>query len=136
VNYNYCNSRAGQIDLGTPVRADLLIYRGDSASLLVSIVDDDGNPVDVTSATWRSQIRNKSDDLVVLCDLEVAPAQSGLAHEIEVFFTAENTAKLISTTCVWDLEMTLAEWVTTLMAGQVKVTKDVSRPPVQPLTRR
>jgi hypothetical protein len=109
--------------LSKPIAADLIVYRGDSGSFRVTVTDADGAPVDVTAAVWRCEIRAKVDDAVIV-ELPVV-ATDGDPSSVDVTVSAEDSA-LLSANAVWDLEMTEAARVTTLLAGKVVVTRDVS----------
>ena len=45
-----------KVDL-TPDSLDLVLYAGDGADFQINFEDDTGNPIDVSSYTWTSQIR-------------------------------------------------------------------------------
>lgn len=111
-----------------PGAVDLCVYRGDSGRIRVRITDDDGAPVDVTAATWDCDFRTTWDNPEVLCSLTVEPV-AGQPGAVDLVLTSTDSA-LLNEDCVWDLEMTLDANVTTILAGKVKVTKDVSRPGV------
>lgn len=106
-----------------PQALDLCVYRGDSGRLRVSIVDDAGAPLDVSGATWDCDIRPEPDGEIITT-MTVTPID---ASTVEVALSAAQSALLPVTGGVWDLEMTLNGDVTTLLAGKVTVTKDVSR---------
>ena len=111
-----------------PAFVDLCLYRGDSGRLRVTVNDDavPPNPIDVSAATWDFDIRLSADDPTVITSLDVVPVP-GQTNAVDVVLTPEQSA-LVNTDSVYDLEMTLAGEVTTLLAGKVLVTKDVSRP--------
>lgn len=116
---------SGPVCFTKPGEVDLCVYRGDSGRVRVHVTDAAGEPVDVTTATWDCDFRATADDAAVLCspDIELVV---GVVNAIDLVLTTEMSAALDSD-CVWDLEMTLAGEVTTVLAGKVIVTKDVSR---------
>jgi hypothetical protein len=109
-----------------PGVVNLCVYRGDSGRVRVRISDPEGDPIDVTTATWDCDFRSTEDDTVVLCSPSIEPVV-GQTNAVDIVLTAADSAAL-DADCVWDLEMTLFGEVTTILAGKVLVTKDVSRP--------
>lgn len=115
----------GPVCFTKPGSVDLCVYRGDSGRVRVRVTDADGLPLDVTAATWDCDFRSLADDPVVLCSPTIEPVV-GVTNAIDVVLTPEMSSALNSD-CVWDLEMTMAGEVTTVLSGRVLVTKDVSR---------
>lgn len=107
-----------------PIAQDLVVYRGDTGKFRVTVVDQNGQPVDVSAATWDCDIRDTADGALIV-SLTVTPV-AGTPSAVDVVLTAAQSAQL-AVAGVWDLEMTLAGEVHTLLAGKVTVTKDVSR---------
>jgi len=109
-----------------PGVVNLCVYRGDSGRVRVHVNDTLGAPVDVSAATWDCDFRATNDDATVLCSPDIEPV-AGEPNAVDIVLTAECSSGL-DDDCVWDLEMTLNGEVTTILAGKVLVTKDVSRP--------
>ena len=116
-------SGATSVIISDPLPVDLFIYRGDSGRFRVAVTDPAGVPMDVSAATWDCDVRTTHDAVDVIVTFDVNPVD---ATTVEVVVDALTSALLIDQS-VWDLEMTLAGEVTTLMAGTVHVHKDVSR---------
>ena len=113
-----------------PGVVDICIYRGDSGRIRVRVTDTLGTPVDVSTATWDCDIRLTPDSTEVLCSPDVVPVP-GIPNAVDVVLTAECSAGIDMPPDVdgyWDLEMTKDGEVTTILAGKVLLTKDVSRP--------
>lgn len=111
-----------------PVAMDLVIYRGDSGRFRVTVVDDQGNPMDVSGATWDCDLRVTAEDVTPLASLTCIPVV-GQPSSVDVVLFPTVSAGLI-VNGVWDLQMTLSPTeVHTLLAGKFTVTPDVSRPP-------
>lgn len=115
------------IALSGPVKVDLSVYRGDSGAFRITVKDPDNQPVDVSAATWDADIRLNANAETVLTNFDIVPV-TGDTSSVDVILSAADSA-LLSGPCVYDVEMTLAGKVTTLIAGAISVTQDVSRTP-------
>lgn len=116
------------VALSAPTPCDLIVYRGDTGRFRVTVTTPDLTPVDVSGATWDCDIRTTADADPPIAQLAVAPV-AGDTSTVEVTLTESESSKL-DANAVWDLEMTLDGEVITLLAGAVRVTKDVSREPI------
>lgn len=113
----------GNVFLSAPTKTDLVIYRGDTGRFRVTVTDPDGNPVDVSTASWLCQIR-RSPDSPEAVTLDVFPV-SGDSSSVDVGITPDQSLS-IDPNSVWDLQMTKGGDTVTLLAGLVRLTKDVS----------
>ena len=89
----------------------------------MSVTTPDGDPLDISAATWDCDIRSTHDAQTVIVTLEVNEIDPST---VEVVLDALKSALLVDQS-VWDLQMTLNGEVQTLIAGVVHVHKDVSR---------
>jgi hypothetical protein len=112
--------------LTQPQRLNLHVYRGDSGRFRVSVTDADGEPIDLTAATWDADIRKTALDDTTVGSFVVTPVD---INSIDVILTAPLSRTLDDSPYVWDLEMTLGVEVTTLLVGELVVDQDVSRTP-------
>ncbi len=115
------------IALSRPSDVNLIVYRGDSGRFRVRVTDANAAPVDVSAATWDCDVRSAVDSPTVVAQLEIEPDPVDTAA-ITVIHTPIESAKLPATS-TYDLEMTLAGEVTTLIRGTISATGDVSRTP-------
>lgn len=113
--------------ISQPQPVDLVIYRGDTGRFRVSVTDPQGAPLDVSTASWNAQIRQNADDPQPVTAFTIQPV-SGDTSSIDVILNASESATLDFSTGAWDLQMSMGGEITTLMAGKVNVTADVSRP--------
>lgn len=111
--------------LSQPAAVNLVIYRGDTGRFRVTVSDPDGAPLDVSSAAWLAQVRAAPGASPMLTELDVEPV-AGETSKVDVVLT-ETASEALVASGVWDLQMTLAGEVVTLLAGTVQVTPDVSR---------
>lgn len=115
--------------ISRPIRSNLIVYRGDTGSFTLSVVDPDGEPIDLTSAIWLGQIRSKPDQTVIATlDIALNPTDPNPSAPSSVMVTlSESQSKLIEANATWDVQMSLGGSVVTLIAGAVILTKDVSK---------
>lgn len=113
--------------LSSPMAADLALYKGDTGKFRVTVTDDTGAPVNISTATWDSDIRvNAADAGTPVASFTVTPV-GGDTSSVDVTLSAVLSAGLAVATYFYDLQMTLGGVVTTLIAGNLFVAQDVSR---------
>ncbi len=116
-----------------PGICDLEFYRGDSQYFEVTLWDDTAFtvPVDLTGATAKAEIRDKSAGVFVV--------------ELDCAITPPNTIAVTMTPAmwvgapskgVWDLQLTMPSGeVRTVLAGKVDITADVTDSIAAPVAR-
>lgn len=108
-----------------PARANIDIYQSDSFTLGVQVRNSNGTPADITGYTAIAQIRRASADADPVIAAEFTCAVT--SPLVNISLTPEQTRTLRGQ-YVWDLQITSpAEVVTTILAGRVRVTAEVSR---------
>lgn len=115
----------GPVTLSDPQRTNLNVYRGDTGIFRIEVSDADMNPVNITAGTFDGDIRTAVDSAQILASFAITPTV-GDVSSIDCLLTAEESEKL-DANCVYDIEMTLNGVVTTLLQGDIIITKDVSR---------
>jgi hypothetical protein len=109
-----------------PGLANLEIYQGDDFIATVTVLNTDGTVADLTGYVAQSQVRLGPAD-----SNSIVAAQfqcSIVGNTITMVLTHNVTLNLNQATYVWDLQiMDANSWVTTLLAGTVQVTKDITR---------
>jgi len=105
-----------------PMTVDLNVYAGDDLKLHLEVTDDAGAPFDLTGYTAEAQIRASADAPAAL-----AFTATVLANAVDLVLpTAISTTMPIK--AVWDVQVVSAAGaVTTLAAGKVTVTPEVTR---------
>jgi hypothetical protein len=102
-----------------PGRLDLTIYSGDDYTLVVRFETPDGDLIDIAGRDYRAQIRpRRESDEVTAFQVVVTDV---------VTLSLPNTVTLSLKSGVWDLEEIVGGKVTTVLAGGVVVSKDVTR---------
>jgi hypothetical protein len=111
------------------MRVNISVYRGDSGRFRLAIGDSLGAPIDVSTATWDADIRLQADDPTTITEFDVEMVTTVTDNNtIDIILDATKSA-MLPASCVYDLEMTLAGEVTTLIYGTITTTYDVSRTP-------
>lgn len=111
-------------------KADLSIYQGDDYAAQVTVYEGDGTtPFDLAGYSSQAQIRpnltDPSPDPVASFTVNITQQESnvitiGLPHDV--------SKTLTNLEYVWDLQVIdPTGLITTLLAGQVRVTREVTR---------
>ena len=116
----------GAVWFSKPTLLDLSTYRGDSGRLRVTVIGVDGEPLDVTAATWGCHVRANLEATDLVTELDVIPV-SGQVNAVDIVLTPEKSVLLLDEN-VWDVEMTYQGNVNTLFAGAFYAVGDVTRP--------
>jgi hypothetical protein len=105
-----------------PATRDLDIYQGDRYEHILTFVDSEGNPLNM-SGPWRAQIRPtpNNSQLLTEFDIDTTDADTGI---LVITLTSDQTENLPST-CAWDLEQTDLE--RTYLKGVIRVYGEVTR---------
>jgi hypothetical protein len=107
-------------------QANLDIYQGDDYAADVTVLNADGSAADLTGYTAQSQIRAALSDASPTATAQFAVAIAG--NVITLMLSHDETKALTSASYVWDLQVIdSGGWITTLLAGAVKVTKEVTK---------
>jgi hypothetical protein len=98
---------------------DLEIYQGSTYNLSMTLRDEVGNAIDLSSYTTRGVIRNRFSDTGILADLNpqiITPS----AGEMTISIAASGTATLPVGIAVYDIEITNTGngYVTKPLAGK------------------
>jgi len=117
--------RQGRVTItALPATVNLVLYQGDSFAMDLAVWGDDDSsvPFDLSGATVRAQIRTSPEDTTVAG--QFAPSVTGNVIRLTLS-SAVSTG--LPRQAVWDVDITQAGWVTTLAAGTVSLTAEVSR---------
>jgi hypothetical protein len=112
--------------MAQPADQDLVITRGDTETLVVTIEDDNGSAINITGRTYRSQIRSSQDSTTIKASL-TCTVTSGANGQVTCVLSATDSATLPSGQYFWDLEETASGVVSTILSGNVTVLADVTR---------
>lgn len=112
--------------MAVPADQDLTITRGDTETLVVTITSDGTTPINITGRTYRAQIRSSQDSVTVKASFTCV-VTDGANGQVTCTLSAANSATLGSGVYYWDFEENASGVVSTILAGNVTVTADVTR---------
>lgn len=107
-------------------RLDLTLRRGDTLDQDVALVDDVGDPLDVSGWTWDADVREGPESSSVTASITVT-VNDAANGDLTLELAAATSAALNAGRYVWDLEGTDSGTVRTVAAGYFDVPGDVSR---------
>lgn len=112
--------------MAVPGEANIVITRGDTTTLVITITSNGTTPIDITGRTYTSQVRQNADDTTAAatftCTL-TTPASGVLTCVL----SATQTATLEPGNHVWDLQENASSVISTVIAGAFTVLADVTR---------
>jgi hypothetical protein len=112
--------------MGIPAAYPLAVRIGDTETVSVSLQNSDGSPVNITGRTYTAQIRATADAASPIATFSCSVVD-GPGGEFACTLSATTTAALSIGTGVWDCQETNGATVTTLLAGPVRIDRDVTR---------
>lgn len=111
----------------SPANFPLSVRIGDTETISLTMQDSTGAAINLAGRTYASQIRASADSSTVLASFTCALVGSGSTGQVTCTLPASTTATLSPGTAVFDLQETNGSVVTTILAGQVTITQDVTR---------
>lgn len=112
--------------MAVPAETNIVITRGDTTTLSITITSNGTTPIDITGRTYRAQVRSNTEDtsyeLAFTCTL-TTPASGVLTCVL----SAAQTATLEPGNHTWDLEENASGVVSTILSGTFTVLADVTR---------
>jgi len=112
--------------MAQPADQDLIITRGDTETIVVTIQDDNGTAINITGRTYRAQIRTSQDSTTVRGSF-TCTVTSGASGQVTCVLAAADSATLTAGNYFWDLEENASGVISTILAGNVTVLADVTR---------
>lgn len=110
-----------------PLSQDLALYAGDDFYLDLTVTNPDSTNADLTGATPKSEIRVTAADTTAIATF-IATVDAVNKNVIHLHLSHTSSAGLPAA-AVWDCQITDAGGnITTLVAGKVTVTAEVTRP--------
>lgn len=126
-------TRTGRLEARSPITisqlptaVNLILYAGDDFSMVCVVKYANGSPADLSGAVALSHIRQTADSPILLGEFMINVS----GNEIALDLSGDVSAQLPRNS-VWDLEVTINDRVTTLVAGTITMTPEVTRPVTQ-----
>lgn len=112
--------------MAQPADQDLIITRGDTETLVVTITSDGSTAVNITGRTYRAQIRSTQDSTTIKASFTCV-VTSGASGQVTCTLSSTSSAALSAGLYFWDLEENASGVISTILAGNVTVLADVTR---------
>lgn len=112
--------------MAQPADQDLIITRGDTETLVVTITTDGSTAVNITGRTYSSQIRTQQDSTTIKASF-TCTVTSGAAGQVTCVLSATSSAALSAGLYFWDLQENASGVISTILSGNVTVLADVTR---------
>ncbi len=122
-------------------RYSFVIEQGSTLNLELQYKDSSGNPINLTNYNGRMQIRPSvaSSTVYISLSSSLQPDGTGLnfsgsngstpptSGSIGIYISAASSSALSFDTAVYDLEIYSGSYVSRILEGQVKLSKEVTR---------
>jgi hypothetical protein len=105
-----------------PAAVDLGLYQGDDFSMTLSVVDTNGNPIDISAGTVEAEIRATRSSPTVAGTFGASIS----VNVVTLTLDAVDSAALPQL-CVWDCVLTQSAVVTTLAGGRLELMARVTQ---------
>lgn len=100
---------------------NISIYRGDTYAFDISIVSDDGSPLDLTGAAVAMAIAPKGDYVPFSPDIDVE------GNVITITIQPHHTQGATWRSAEYDVQITQGNAVTTVLRGRIDMTQDITQ---------
>ena len=112
--------------MAKPANYPLNIRIGDTETVTVTLQDANGNPINITGRTYSAQVREKTSSASPLATFSCSIVNAATG-KFACTLSATTTAALSPANAVWDLQENNGGVITTLMAGEAIITRDITR---------
>jgi hypothetical protein len=112
--------------MAVPAEQDLVVTRGDTLTVGVTMTTNGTTPINITGRTYTSMVRQNYDDPTPAATF-VCTIVSGAAGTLQLVMSAASTAVLEPQNYYWDLQENASSIITTILSGAFVVLPDVTR---------
>ena len=112
--------------MATPAEQDLVVTRGDTMTVNVTMTTNGTTPINITGRVYTSMVRANYDDPTAAASF-VCTIVSGAAGTLQLVMSAASTALLEPYNYYWDLQENASGVISTVLAGAFVVLPDVTR---------
>lgn len=112
--------------MATPAEQDLVVTRGDTLTVNVTMTTNGTTPIDITGRTYSSMVRANYEDPTAAATFtcSITNAAGGV---VQLVMSAASTAVLEPFNYYWDLQENASGVISTVLAGAFVVLPDVTR---------
>lgn len=115
------------MSMGTPAKYPIKILIGDTETINLNFENAAGSPINITGRTYTGQIRSSRESSVVIATFTCSIVGAASNGQVACTIPAATTANLEPQVGVYDIQETNGAVVTTLLQGEVKIIRDVTR---------
>jgi hypothetical protein len=112
--------------MAVPAEQDLVVTRGDTLTVGVTMTTNGTTPINITGRTYTSMVRQNYDDPSPAATF-TCTIISGAAGTLQLVMSAASTAVLRAGNYYWDLQENASGIITTILSGAFVVLPDVTR---------
>ena len=112
--------------MATPAEQDLVVTRGDTMTVNVTMTTNGTTPIDITGRTYASMVRANYEDPTAAASF-ICTITNAAAGQLQLVMSGASTALLEPFNYYWDLQETASGVVSTVLAGAFVVLPDVTR---------
>ncbi len=112
--------------MAKPANYPLNIRIGDTETVTVTLQNESGAAINITGRTYSAQIREKTSSTSALATFTCS-ISNALTGKFACTLSSATTTNLSPLNAVWDLQENNGGVITTLLAGDVVISRDVTR---------
>jgi hypothetical protein len=112
--------------MAIPAEQDLVVTRGDTLTVGVTMTTNGTTPINITGRLYTSMVRQNYDDPTPAATF-TCTIISGAAGTLQLVMSAASTAVLEPQNYYWDLQENASGIITTILSGAFVVLPDVTR---------
>jgi len=122
-------------------RYSFIIEQGSTLNLELQYKDENGVPIDLSNYSGKMQLRSSVDSSIVILELSSSLQADGTglnfsgsngqtsptSGSIGIYVSAVSSSLLNFDSALYDLEITSGSFVSRILEGQVKLSKEITR---------
>jgi len=122
-------------------RYSFIIEQGSTLNLELQYKDENGVPIDLSNYSGKMQLRSSVDSSIVILELSSSLQADGTglnfsgsngqtsptSGSIGIYVSAASSSLLNFDSALYDLEITSGSFVSRILEGQVKLSKEITR---------
>ena len=114
------------VNLDTSKRLDIVCRKGDTFTLEITFTDSDGQPLDLTSYSWKIDVRETDTSNVAIIEDDYFSYSANESGTLTISINASIMSTIDGGIYVYDLQSSNAGAVKTWLYGIFKVNEDIT----------